>query len=95
MYILGINGSPHQKGNVSFLIELALKAASEKGAQVEMIHVHEIMKEQEKPYCDACSSPCNKSCFEGTSLEEVFEKVKSRCNSYGKPCVFWYGFGSA
>lgn len=76
MYILGINGSPHKKGNVSFLIELALKAASEKGAQIEMIHVHEVMKEQEKPYCDACSSPCNKSCFEGTSLEEVFEKVK-------------------
>ncbi len=77
MLVLGLNGSPHKEGNVSFLLDIVLKAASEKGAEVEMVHVHEVMKEQEKPYCDACSSPCNKSCFKGTWLEEIFEKMSS------------------
>ncbi len=76
MVLLGLNGSPRLKGNCSFLLDLALEAASEEGLETRRFDVHPLMLTQEKPYCDACSSPCNRSCFENTPLEEVFEEMK-------------------
>jgi len=75
MLIIGINGSPHKDGNVAYLLNVALDAAKEKGATVYLEHVCEMLKGQKKPYCDACSSPCNRSCFEETLLEESFERL--------------------
>ncbi|MDO8885476.1 flavodoxin family protein, partial [Candidatus Oleimmundimicrobium sp.] len=74
--VVGINGSPNKNGNVSYLLEVALDAAKRKGASVCMEHVSDALKGQRKPYCDACSSPCNKSCFKNTSLEKSFEYLK-------------------
>ncbi len=76
MLIVGINGSPNKDGNTAFLLECVLQAAKEKGAKTKIIHVTEVLAGQEKPYCDACSSPCDKSCFERTPLEEVFNLLK-------------------
>ncbi len=70
MLIVGINGSPNKDGNVFYLLEVALEAAKRKGASVYIEHACDVLKGQEKPYCDACSSPCNRSCFEGTLLEK-------------------------
>ncbi len=76
MVLIGLNGSPRAKGNCSFLLDLALESAKEEGIEVRRFEVHELMLNQEKPYCDACSSPCNRSCFENTPLEEAFEEIK-------------------
>lgn len=76
MVLIGLNGSPRAKGNCSFLLDLALQSAKEEGIEVKRFEVHELMLNQEKPYCDACSSPCNRSCFENTLLDEAFEEIK-------------------
>lgn len=76
MVLIGLNGSPRAKGNCSFLLDVALRSAQEEGIEVKRFEVHQLMLTQEKPYCDACSSPCNRSCFENTPLEEAFEEMK-------------------
>lgn len=76
MVLIGLNGSPRVKGNCSFLLGIALEAAREEGITVKRFDVHPLMLTQEKPYCDVCSWPCNRSCFQNTPLEEVFEELK-------------------
>jgi multimeric flavodoxin WrbA len=72
-FIVGINGSPNPEGNCAFLLRLALDQAQELGAKTVIIQVMEALEGQDKPYCDACSTPCDKSCFTGTALEEAFD----------------------
>jgi len=77
MIIYGLNGSPKKDGNTNLLLEGALSAAQEFGAETKLLNVQEILSVLEEPFCDACSKPCNKSCYEGTEVEEVFEKIKT------------------
>lgn len=76
MYIMALNGSPHREGNTAFLLETALAAAAEAGAETEMVHVEAIMSSQKIPYCRACASPCSGTCYRGTELEEVFGRMR-------------------
>lgn len=76
MLIIGINGSPNKDGNTAYLLKVALKEAKRKGATTKVIQVMEALKGQKRPYCEACSSPCNKSCFENTSLEKAYELLR-------------------
>jgi len=76
MLILAINGSPNKEGNTVFLLNKVLEEVRENGAQTEMIHVMDALEDQDKPYCDACSSPCNRSCIDGTELEGVFARLE-------------------
>ncbi len=76
MLILAINGSPNKEGNTAFLLNKVLEEAGENGAQTEIIHVMDALEDQDKPYCDACSSPCNRSCIDGTELESVFARLE-------------------
>jgi multimeric flavodoxin WrbA len=75
MYILGLNGSPHRKGNTAYLLDIALDAANEEGAQTEKIYLQEIMESVKRPYCIACESPCTGRCFQGTELQIVMDKL--------------------
>lgn len=73
MLIVGINGSPNRKGNTAYLLNVALDAAKAKGANVQVIQVMDALKGQERPYCIACSSPCEGKCYKDTPLEKAYK----------------------
>lgn len=77
MYIIGLNGSPHREGNTAFLLENALEAAEEEGANTEILFCQEILQKMEKPFCVACETPCAGKCYAGTEYEQVLEKIGS------------------
>ncbi len=76
MLIVGVNGSPNKDGNTAYLINVALEEAKRRGAEIQVVHVVDALKNQKKPYCEACSSPCNKSCLKDTLLESAHELLK-------------------
>ena len=76
MFILVINGSPKQDGNVAYLLGLMQEELENKGAELEMISAHRIMTGQEQPFCSACTNPCPGKCYKGTALEEAYEKME-------------------
>lgn len=89
IFVVGINGSPNDDGNTAFLVRKVLQAAKEAGAATELLHVMDILKDQDKPFCDVCSSPCNESCYEDTRLEEAFETMaKADALVIGSPVYF-------
>lgn len=75
MLIIGLNGSPNGQGNTDFLLRLAIKELEGRGAKTGVENLGEIMIAQKRPFCLACSSPCNKSCFLGSSLEESLARL--------------------
>lgn len=75
MKILALNGSPHKDGCTAFLLNTVLESAKENGAEVELEHVQDAILDCKQPFCVACSTPCNKSCFEGTAVEQLFKKM--------------------
>ncbi len=77
MNIVGLNGSPNNDGNTSFLISKVLEECSIRGAQTIMLNVGMIMDQQKKAFCTVCQSPCAGACYKGTKLEEAFEILKS------------------
>ena len=89
MYLLALNGSPKPEGNTAALLQVVLDEAAQLGAETELVQVNEIMLQQEKPYCQACSSPCTAACFRGTELERIYAKM-SRADAIilGSPVYF-------
>ncbi|MBS3909940.1 MAG: NAD(P)H-dependent oxidoreductase [Actinobacteria bacterium] len=75
MLVVGINGSPNEDGNTAFLIREVLRSAAKAGAKTELLHSMEVLEDQDKPYCDACSSPCDESCYVGTRLESALDAM--------------------
>lgn len=73
MYVLAINGSPNAEGNCHFLLKEILKNI--KGVETEIISVHKAVSSAKWPFCEVCSSPCNKACYTGTLLDELYNKV--------------------
>lgn len=89
MLIVGLNGSPNSKGNTDFLLDKALNAAKDLGAEIELIEVSSGLEAIEEPYCTACSQPCSKACYEGTKLEEQYELLsKADGVIIGSPVYF-------
>lgn len=89
IFVVAINGSPNEDGNTAFLLKEVLKSAEKVGAKTELLHSMNILEGQEKPYCDACSSPCNESCYEDTLLEEAFDKLaRADAIVLGSPVYF-------
>ena len=74
MYVLALNGSPNKGGNTEFLLNEVLNACE--GAETECVHILDVLDEGPLAYCVDCSKPCNGSCWKGTVIEEVFEKMK-------------------
>lgn len=76
MLVVGLNGSPNRDGETAGLLKAVLEVVKSKGAHTELVYLAEVLERQDKPYCDACSSPCDASCSEGNELGEVFELLK-------------------
>lgn len=76
MYIVGLNGSPHKDGNVSYLLNKVLGECAKLGAQTEVINVAQAINSATTPFCTVCSNPCSGVCYKDTLLEEAFDKMK-------------------
>jgi len=75
--IVAINGSPHKSGNTATLLKEILNECASLGAKTEIIHAQTVVQSAKTPFCVACSSPCNQSCYIGTPLEEALNKLSS------------------
>lgn len=76
MLIVGLNGSPNNEGNTSFLIDSVLNSCKELGADTCRINVGEIMNSLKSSFCTVCTNPCSGACYSGTRLEEAYEILK-------------------
>lgn len=87
MYILALNGSPSKDGNTAYLLREILSHCD--GAESEIINIPEVIASAKWPFCISCSNPCDKKCYSGTRLEEVFDKVtKADFVIFGSPVYF-------
>ncbi len=87
MYILALNGSPSKNGNTEFLLNEILSHCD--GAECEIVSVHEAIEDAKWPFCINCSTPCDKKCYKGTKLEELFDKVtRADFVIFGSPVYF-------
>ena len=75
MKIIGINGSPHRQGDTTLLLQTALDAAESAGAETEIFLVTEILKKLKSPFCSACANPCPATCYRGTIMDDILEKI--------------------
>ncbi|MGI6113298.1 MAG: flavodoxin family protein [Mahellales bacterium] len=75
MYILGLNGSPHEDGQSFYILNMMLQYMKEQGVHVEMVNVPQVLDTARHPFCKVCSNPCNGACYKGTQLEQVFDKM--------------------
>ena len=89
MRVIGLNGSPREKGSTAYLLDRALKTARQEGAEAELIHLQPLLQEQKYPFCRACSSPCSGACYRGSSLEQVFQDMaRADALIIGSPVYF-------
>jgi len=77
MKVLALNGSPDSGGNVEFLLDKVLSFCAQKGAEVDKVKVLDVLNQHKWFPCINCSSPCNQSCFKGTDMEVVFDKMRA------------------
>jgi len=75
MKILALNGSARKDACTAFLLNTVLNSAKEMGAEVELEYIQDAILECRVPFCVCCSGPCNQSCYLGTKLEQIFEKM--------------------
>lgn len=89
MLIIGFNGSPNKEGNTAYLLNEALREARSLGADTELFHCAEVLKDLKTPFCLGCSSPCSAKCYQGKSLEKVFARF-NQCDGIilGSPVYF-------
>ncbi len=73
--VLLINGSPNKKGECQTGLEILQKELLAKGIESEIVNGGECVNSCTQPFCVTCSTPCNKSCYEGTKMEEALEKM--------------------
>lgn len=87
--IILINGSPKKNGNTFYLLSEMKKHIENMGAEAEILNISEGLMSAKNPFCVCCSSPCNKSCYKGTLLEEMLLKVKNADGIvFGSPVYF-------
>ncbi|MBE7018305.1 MAG: flavodoxin family protein [Ruminococcaceae bacterium] len=73
--IIAINASPNMNGNTAHLLSLLGEEIKKQNVSYEIIHIGEELGKLNLPYCICCSSPCNRSCYLGTSFEEAMNKT--------------------
>lgn len=87
--IILVNGSPKKGGNTFYLLSEMEKYIKEAGAECEIIYITEGLMKAKTPFCVCCSSPCNKSCYKDTPLEEMLAKMKEADGIvFGSPVYF-------
>ncbi|MBE7046087.1 MAG: flavodoxin family protein [Ruminococcaceae bacterium] len=89
MKVLMLNGSPNIEGNIHFLLSCIADILNKNAVDTQIINVQEALLSAKVPFCVCCSNPCNKSCYEGTFLEETLEKMaEADCIVFGSPVYF-------
>jgi len=89
MLIIGLNGSPNKNGNTKLLINKVLEKAQELGAETKIIEVAEVLSSAKHGFCNVCSNPCNRSCYQGTKLAEAYELMRKADGIvFGSPVYF-------
>lgn len=87
--IVLINGSPKKNGNTFYLLGEMKKHIESLGCECEILYINEGLSSAKTPFCLCCSSPCNKTCYSGTLLEEMLLKVKDADGVvFGSPVYF-------
>ena len=76
MKILLINGSPNEKGNTYFLLNQAAEEIQARGGEANMAYLHGALQSCKKAFCNACSSPCNQSCYKSGPLEALYQDLR-------------------
>lgn len=87
MKVLGICCSPRKKGNTEILLQEALTAAREAGAEVELVTV---AGKDLKP-CDACET-CRKTgkCHIKDDMQDIYTKLLGADGIiFGTPVYYW------
>ena len=89
MYVLALNGSHNNDGNVAYLLNLILDYCKKMGADTEILSVHEAVSDAKIPFCVNCSTPCSKQCYRDTMLDVAYDKVsKADFVIFGSPVYF-------
>ena len=86
MKILGIVCSPRKNGNTQILIEEALDAAREKGAETEMV----LVADKQISPCDACDGCLEDGvCVIEDDMQEIYQKLEDADGIiFGTPVYF-------
>lgn len=89
MFVLGLNGSPQKEGNTVALLQNALSAAAEMGAETRLLHVFDAVKGLTQPFCTNCVPVCEGACTTGNNLGEAYDLL-SRADGIiiGSPVYF-------
>ena len=86
MKILGIVCSPRKGGNTEILVEEALAAAKEKGAETELV----LVADKDINFCDACGAcAADGVCVIEDDMQEIYQKIESADGLiFGTPVYF-------
>lgn len=89
MKVIALNGSHNKDGNTAFMLKTVLLECEKNGIETELINVYDAVSSAKIPFCVCCSSPCNKTCYKDTMLDETFEKLRV-CDAivFGSPVYF-------
>jgi multimeric flavodoxin WrbA len=91
--VLGISCSPRKGGNTEVLVKAALAGAKEKGADIELLQIHEMKIAP----CDGCTT-CHQSgeCRIKDDMQKVYQKLLAADGIIlGSPVYFWSVSGQA
>lgn len=89
LLIVAINGSPNREGNTFFLLQQAMEECTARGADTRLLFCREILRDQNIPFCVACSSPCLGKCYKEKELANAYDLI-SRADGLilGSPVYF-------
>ncbi|MEK7848492.1 MAG: flavodoxin family protein, partial [Chloroflexota bacterium] len=87
MKVLGIVGSPRSQGNAEILLEEALAAAREAGAETEMIR----LRDKDLSFCDGCDTcRVNRRCHIKDDMPEIHARMLEADGIIiSSPVYFW------
>ena len=77
MNIVLLNGSPNKNGDTAFLLNKIAETVKELGCTASVEYVQALLNDCKTPFCLDCSKPCNQSCYKGTLLAALFDKMIS------------------
>ena len=88
MLVVGINGSPHARGNTGFLVRKVLQGAQEQGAETKMLDLGK-MRLSPCIACATCKKGAGTRCSKRDDMVEFYDVVdETRAMVVGTPIYF-------
>ena len=75
MKIVAINGSPNKNGNTYYLLDKMGEIIKSQNIEFEILNLNDAVLKLNNPFCLACSTPCNQSCYKNTDFELLLNKA--------------------